>query len=75
MQTISKSDFKVHALEILRDIEKSGKSRIITDRGQPTLEIRKLRREKIKPLDKLKGTVIQYKGPTEAVADDEWENA
>ncbi len=36
MQFISKSDFKAHALEVLRDIEESGNPRIITDRGRPT---------------------------------------
>jgi hypothetical protein len=31
MEQISKSDFKAHALEVLRDIEKSAQSRMITD--------------------------------------------
>lgn len=35
MELISKSEFKVHALEVFRDIEKTGESRIITDRGKP----------------------------------------
>ncbi len=43
MESISKSELKAHALEVFREIEKSGQSRIITDRGRPTLEIRKLR--------------------------------
>lgn len=37
MREISKTEFKAHALEIFRDIEQSGQSRIITDRGRPTL--------------------------------------
>lgn len=32
---ISKSDFKAHALAVLRDIEQTGEPRIITDRGKP----------------------------------------
>ena len=75
MKPISKSEFKAHALEVLREIEKSGQPRIITDRGRPTLEIRKLRQSEIQPLEKLKGTVMRYKLPTEPVADDDWENA
>jgi antitoxin (DNA-binding transcriptional repressor) of toxin-antitoxin stability system len=74
MQQISKSEFKAHALEVLRDIEKSGKSRIITDRGKPTLEIRKLRHEDVDPLQVLKGSVVRYEAATEPVADDDWEN-
>jgi antitoxin (DNA-binding transcriptional repressor) of toxin-antitoxin stability system len=75
MEPISKTDFKAHALEVLRDIEQSGKSRIITDRGKPTLEVRKLRQQPASPMEVLKGTVIKYDDATEPVADDEWENA
>ena len=75
MELISKTEFKAHALEIFRDIEQSGKPRIITDRGKPTLEIRKLRQQEITPLEVLKGTVVKYAAATEPVADDDWENA
>ncbi|MFV1983352.1 MAG: type II toxin-antitoxin system Phd/YefM family antitoxin [Thiohalomonadales bacterium] len=75
MEKISKTDFKAHALEILRDIEKSGKSRIITDHGRPALEIRKLRQQVKDPLELLKGTVVKYEGATIPIADVDWENA
>jgi antitoxin (DNA-binding transcriptional repressor) of toxin-antitoxin stability system len=75
MEPISKTEFKAHALEVLRDIEQSGKPRIITDRGKPTLEIRKLRQQEIAPLEVLKGTVVKYSSATEPVADDDWESA
>jgi len=75
MELISKSEFKAHALEVLRDIEQSGKPRIITDRGKPTLEIRKLRQQKTAPLKLLRGTVVKYDAATEPVADNEWDNA
>ena len=75
MELISKTEFKAHALEVLRDIEQSGKPRIITDRGRPTLEIRKLRQQKVTPLEVLKGTVVKYAAATEPVAGDDWENA
>jgi len=74
MQQISKSEFKAHALEVLREIERSGEPRIITDRGKPTLEIRKLRQRNTDPLEVLKGTVIKFDGATSPVADDDWEN-
>ena len=74
MEQISKSEFKAHALEVLRDIEQSGQPRIITDRGKPTLEIRKLRWQKLSPLEILKGTVVKYEAATAPVADDDWEN-
>jgi len=75
MEEISKTEFKAHALEVLRDIEHSGQSRIITDRGRPTLEIRKLRQQKVSPLELLKGAIVKYEAPTSPVADDDWENA
>jgi antitoxin (DNA-binding transcriptional repressor) of toxin-antitoxin stability system len=75
MELISKTEFKAHALEVLRDIEQSGKPRIITDRGKPTLEIRKLRQQEITPLEVLNGTVVKYAAATEPVADGDWENA
>lgn len=75
MEQISKTELKAHALEVFRDIEKSGKSRIVTDRGRPTLEIRKLRQQQMEPLEVLKGTVVKFEAATEPVAEDDWENA
>ena len=75
MQYISKSKFKAHALEVLRDIERSGKARIITDRGKPTLEVRKLRQQPIDPRTRLKNSVVKYRAATKPVSDDDWENA
>ncbi|MGS2724317.1 type II toxin-antitoxin system Phd/YefM family antitoxin [Porticoccus sp. GXU_MW_L64] len=74
MEPISKTEFKAHALEVLRDIEKNGKPRVITNRGKPTLEIRKLRQKETPPLQLLKGSVIMYEGATDPVDDDTWEN-
>lgn len=73
METISKTDFKTRTLEILRDIEQSGQSCIITDHGRPTLEIKKLRQRKADPLSLLKGTIIKYEAATSPVAEDDWE--
>ncbi|MDJ0877521.1 MAG: hypothetical protein QNI86_02860 [Halieaceae bacterium] len=75
MDPISKSEFKARALEVLRAIERSGKARVITDHGRPTLEIRKLRQEETPPLEMLKGTVLKFEAATDPVAEDDWENA
>ena len=75
MEPISNSEFKARALEVFRAIESSGESRVITDHGKPTLEIRKLRRSDLPPLDVLRGTVLRFDGPTDPVAADDWENA
>ena len=75
MEQISKTEFKAHALEVLREIERSGKSRVITDHGRPTIEIKKLRQRKKSPLEVLKGTVLEYHAFDEPVGTDDWQNA
>ena len=75
MKLISKTEFKARTLAVLRAIEKSGQAIIITDRGKPTLEIRKIRKKSTSPLALLRGSVIQYEAVTDSVADNDWENA
>ncbi len=75
MDHISKTQFKAHALEVFRDIEKTGKPLIITDHGKPTLVIKKFQNSKPHPLEILRGSVIRFDNPTQPVADDDWENA
>jgi antitoxin (DNA-binding transcriptional repressor) of toxin-antitoxin stability system len=72
-EQISKSEFKARALEFLRQVEVSGKSVIITDRGRPTVEIRRYRADKRNPLEILNGSVMEFKDPLEPVATDDWE--
>ncbi|PLY14318.1 MAG: prevent-host-death protein [Sedimenticola sp.] len=70
---VSKSQFKAKALELFRQVESSGKPIIVTDHGSPTIEVRRFCKKGHNPLDTLKGSVIEYEGPTEPVGDDEWE--
>jgi antitoxin (DNA-binding transcriptional repressor) of toxin-antitoxin stability system len=72
-EQISRSEFKARALEFLRQVEVSGKSMVITDRGRSTVEIRHYRADKREPLEILKGSVIEFKDPLEPVATDDWE--
>ncbi len=72
---VSKSEFKARALELFRQVESSGQSLIVTDHGEPTLEIRPYRAVKRSPLELLRGSVILYVGPTAAVGEDEWESS
>ena len=70
---VSKSKFKAKALEFFRQIEKSGKSLIVTDNGKPTLEVRPYHGVKHNPLDILRGSVIHYENPTEPISENDWE--
>lgn len=70
---VTKSQFKAKALEYFRQVETSGEAIVITDRGLPTVEIRRYRTEHRSPLEKLKGSVVDFKSPTEPVAEGDWD--
>ena len=62
---ISKSEFKARALEILRSVEDTGQSVLITDRGVPTVELRRYRGKLRDAREILKGSVVAFLDPTE----------
>lgn len=70
---VSKSQFKAKALELLRQIEKSGEPVIITDHGTPKLEVRPYREPDRDPLAALRGSVLRFDDPFEPVGVDDWE--
>ena len=72
-EQISKSQFKAKALEYFRAVEASGEAVVVTDNGRPTVEVRPYRGDQRSPLERLRGTVIEYRAPTEPVAEGEWE--
>lgn len=74
-QTVSKSQFKAHALELLRMVEKQNQSLIITHGGKPVVKVISYK-EVTKPEDVLKslrGSVLRYDNPTEPVGSDDWD--
>jgi antitoxin (DNA-binding transcriptional repressor) of toxin-antitoxin stability system len=70
--SVSKSQFKAKALEFFRQVEASGEPMVVTDHGQPRLEVRPYRAATRTPLELLRGSVLGYEAPTAPVADDEW---
>jgi antitoxin (DNA-binding transcriptional repressor) of toxin-antitoxin stability system len=70
--SVSKSQFKAKALELFRQVEASGEPLVVTDHGQPRLEVRPYRASTRTPLELLRGSVLRYEAPTAPVADDEW---
>ncbi len=73
MNQISKSQFKAKALEFFRQVEATGQPLIITDHGQPKLEIRPYKRPTKDVLAELRGTVLSYDRPFDPVGEDDWE--
>ena len=64
---IAKSKFKSKALEYFREIEKTGKALIITDRGKPVLKIVPYSQEPAEALKLLRKSVVRYTNPTDPV--------
>ncbi len=72
-QTVSKSRFKAHALELFRQVERTGGEIIITDRGRPVLKLVPYAAEPARLLSELRETVLRYDDPEEPVAPEAWE--
>jgi prevent-host-death family protein len=72
-QTVSKSRFKAAALEYFRQVERTGKELIVTDRGQPVLKIVPYAKSPVDALAALRGTVLRYDDPLEPVDVESWE--
>lgn len=72
-QTISKSRFKAQALEFFRQVERTCKPIVITDRGIPVLTLTPYREEPNTALTLLRASVVTYSAPTRPGGADEWE--
>ena len=70
---ISKSKFKPRALEYFREVERTGKELIISDRGKPVLKIVPYSENPLESLKMLRNSVIKYVDPTEPVGIEDWE--
>jgi antitoxin (DNA-binding transcriptional repressor) of toxin-antitoxin stability system len=70
---VSKSQFKARALELFRQVETSGEPLVVTDHGEPKIEVRRYQPPSSDPLDLLRGSVLRYDNPTDPVGDDDWD--
>jgi antitoxin (DNA-binding transcriptional repressor) of toxin-antitoxin stability system len=71
--TVSKSRFKSRALEYFRQVERSGKALIITDRGKPVLKVAPFSEDPEETLKELRNSVVKYKDPTQPVGETDWD--
>ena len=72
--TVSKSRFKARALELFRQVERTGQPIIITDRGVPVLKVMPYREDPEAAVRMLRESVIKYDLPTKPVGEDDWES-
>lgn len=73
LNTVSKSQFKPHALELLRQVEK-GKPLIITHAGRPVVRVVPYKdKSDEEVLNELEGSVVSFTNPTGSVGLSDWE--
>lgn len=74
LQTVSKSQFKAKALEYMRLVEKNNQPIIITDMGNPVIQISTYKPEKeVDDLQFFRGTLLKYIRPMDPVGVEDWE--
>jgi len=73
VETVTKAAFKARALEICRRIEATGAPVIITDRGRPVLRLAPFFGGEDTALETLRGSVVEFRDPTEPVDAEAWE--
>jgi prevent-host-death family protein len=74
--SVSKSRFKAQALHFFRQVERTGKPVVITDRGTPVLKLVPYRNDDpAAALRVLRDSVVLYQAPTEPVAEQDWDSA
>lgn len=73
--TVSKSRFKAEALALFRQVERTGRPIVITDRGTPVLTLAPYRADTDSPLRVLRESVVKYRSPTKPVDEDDWESS
>jgi prevent-host-death family protein len=73
MVPVSKSKFKSRALHYFREVEKTGRPVIITDRGRPVAKVVPYSENPEELLNELRHTVVQYSDPLQPVGIDGWE--
>ena len=49
-KTVGAAEFKAHCLRIMEEASRSGETVVITKRGKPFMELKRVRTEKPKPL-------------------------
>ena len=74
-QSISKSEFKARALHYFRQVQKTGKSLVITERGRPVLKVVPYSEDPARVMRELRHSVLKYESPSEPVALEDWESS
>ncbi len=71
--SVSKSLFKAKALELFRQVERTGVPIVITDRGAPVLTLVPFRATPNAAITVLRESVVTYNAPMDPVDAEDWE--
>ncbi len=63
---VSKTKFKTRVLEYFREVKRTGRTLIVTDRGRPIVKIEPIHADSDSLRD-LNGSVVRYEAPLEPV--------
>lgn len=70
---VSKSAFAAPALAFLREVEETGRTLVVTNRGRPVLEVRPVAEKRVDPRELLRRSVLYYERPFDPVGEEDWE--
>ncbi len=73
MSTVTKTNFKAHALEHLRNVQATKRPLVILERGRPVLKVVPYTDDFEKELAKFKGLLIHYDNPLAPIEVENWE--
>lgn len=72
MSALTKTTFKAHALEHLRNVQATKKPLVILDRGKPVLKVVPYAANMEEDLAKFRGLLLRYDEPTAPVGVEDW---
>ncbi len=70
---IPRSKLKSSILELVNQVQKTGKEIVITDHGKPVVKIIPCPKDPLEAVNHLRGSVRKYEDPTEPVGVEDWE--
>jgi prevent-host-death family protein len=73
LTTVSKGAFKARALEYFRRVQETGEPIVITDNGVPVLKLSPFQVNPAAALERLRGSVLEYRDPLAPVGESDWE--
>lgn len=72
MSSLTKTTFKAHALEHLRNVQATKRPLVILDRGKPVLKVVPYAANMEEELTKFRGLLLRFDNPTAPIGVEDW---